>query len=326
MLQKVRTTVGGLLGPLARRWTAANPRVIMYHRFGPQAPYISTEDLEVHLRYIRESFNPVRLDALLETIVAGEPPPQRAVVLTVDDGYKDFIKVAYPLLRRYEVPATVFVVSRFMRGDFWLWFDRLHYIFEQAPGPDFRVEGPDGPVRLTLDSPQSRHRAWDQVMTRCLRLTPETRDAYVAACEAASGVRVPDAPSGPYAPLSPEDIQEMDPHIVQIGSHTRTHPILSGCNDAEVVTEIAGSKAEIEAAIGRRVVSFCYPNGMSGDFDPRAERAVDEAGYLGAVRAYGGMVFPNANRLALPRMSAYRGFKSMRNELNGVRQLFAGSR
>ena len=326
MLQKVRTTVGGLLGPLARRWTAANPRVIMYHRFGPQAPYISTEDLEIHLRYIRESFNPISLDELLAMLVAGKKPPPRSVVLTVDDGYRDFLKVAYPVLCQYQVPATVFVVSNFMHGDFWLWFDRLRYIFDHAPGPDFQVEGPDGLVRLRLDSPESRHAAWDTVMTRCLRLVPSARDAYVAACEGVSGVKVPAGPTGSYAPLSAADILEMDPRIVQIGSHTRSHPILSGCSDAEVVAEIAGSKADIEAAIGRRVASFCYPNGMSGDFDPRAERAVDEAGYLGAVRAYGGLVFPNANRLALPRMSAYRGFNSMRNELNGVRHLFAGSR
>jgi peptidoglycan/xylan/chitin deacetylase (PgdA/CDA1 family) len=300
--------------------------VIMYHRFGPQAPYISTEDLETHLRYIRESFNPMSLDELLRMMIAGERPPPRTVVLTVDDGYRDFLKIAYPVLRQYEVPATVFVVSKFMRGDFWLWFDRLHYIFETAAGPDFQVQGPDGLVRLRLDSPLARHKAWDEVMTRCLRMTPTERDAYVAACEAAGGVQVPERPLDSYAPLTAEDIHQMDSRIVQIGSHTRTHPILSGCSDADVVAEIAGSKAEIEAAIGRKVYSFCYPNGMSGDFDPRAERAVDEAGYLGAVRAYGGMIFPNANRLALPRMSAYRGFNSMRNELNGVRQLFAGGR
>jgi peptidoglycan/xylan/chitin deacetylase (PgdA/CDA1 family) len=298
----------------------------MYHRFGPQAPHISTEDLETHLRYIRERFNPISLDELLSALVAGESPPPRTVVLTVDDGYRDFLKVAYPVLRDYEVPATVFVVSKFMRGDFWLWFDRLRYIFDHAPGPDFHVDGPDGPVKLRLVSAAARYKAWDEVMTRCLRLAPTERDAYVAACERAGGIEIPEKPMGPFAPLTAEDIQQMDPRVVQIGSHTRTHPILSRCSDAELAAEIAGSKAEIEAAIGRRVVSFCYPNGMSGDFDPRAERAVDEAGYLGAVRAYGGLVFPNANRLALPRMSAYRGFNSMRNELNGVRHLFAGSR
>ena len=72
MLQKVRTTVGGLLGPIARRWTAAHPRVIMYHRFGTQPSAISAEDLEIHLRYIRESFNPMRLDTRLGMLVAGE--------------------------------------------------------------------------------------------------------------------------------------------------------------------------------------------------------------------------------------------------------------
>jgi peptidoglycan/xylan/chitin deacetylase (PgdA/CDA1 family) len=326
MLQKVRTTVGGLLGPIARRWTAANPRVIMYHRFGPRASAISAEDLEVHLRYIREGFNPMRLDTLLGMLVAGETPPPRSVILTVDDGYKDFLEVAYPVLRRYEVPATVFVVSKFMRGGFWLWFDRLRYAFDNAAPQDFKVIGPDGPVRFRLDSLESRSATWSSVMTRCLRLAPEERNAYVAACEAAAGVEVPEAPFGEFAPLSREDIEQMDPRIVEIGSHTRTHPILSRCSDADVTAEIAGSKAEIEAAIGRRVSTFCYPNGLSGDFDPRAERAVDEAGYLGAVTAYGGLVCPRANRLALPRMSAYRGFNSMRNELNGVQHLFASRR
>ncbi len=326
MLQKVRTTVGGLLGPLARRWTAAKPRVIMYHRFGPRAPSISTEDLEIHLRYIRESFNPIRLDTLLGMLVAGETPPPRSVVLTVDDGYRDFLEVAYPVLRRYEVPATVFVVSQFMRGDFWLWFDRLRFVFENAAAQDFSVIGPDGPVRLKLDSPESRSSAWDRVMTRCLRLAPAERAAYVAACEAAAGMQVPERPSGKFAPLSRADIEEMDPRIIEIGSHTRTHPILSGCTDAEVIDEIAGSKAEIEAALGRRVATFCYPNGLSEDFDPRSERAVDAAGYLGAVTAFGGLVCKRANRLALPRMSAYRGFNSMRNELNGVQHLFPGRR
>jgi peptidoglycan/xylan/chitin deacetylase (PgdA/CDA1 family) len=323
MLQKVRTTVGGLLGPIARRWTAANPRVIMYHRFGTQPSAISAADLEIHLRYIRESFNPMRLDTLLGMLVAGEAPPPRCVVLTVDDGYRDFLEVAYPLLHRYEIPATVFVVSKFMGGRFWLWFDRLRYVFNRVPSQDLQVVGPDGPVRLRLDSLESRSTAWNAVMTRCLRLAPQERDAYVAAWEAASGVVVPEAPSGEFAPLSPEDIAQMDPRIVEIGSHTRSHPILSGCTDADVKAEIAGSKADIEAAIGRRVATFCYPNGLSEDFDRRAERAVDAAGYLGAVTAYGGLVCKRANRLALPRMSAYRGFNSMRNELNGVQHLFA---
>jgi peptidoglycan/xylan/chitin deacetylase (PgdA/CDA1 family) len=326
MLQKVRTTIGGLLGPIARRWTAKSPRVIMYHRFGTQSSAIRAEDLETHLRYIRDSFNPMRLDTLLGMIKAGESPPPRTVVVTVDDGYKDFLKTAYPVLRKYEVPATVFVVSKFMRGGFWLWFDRLRYIFDHASDPDFNVMGPDGPVKLRLDCPEARYAAWDSVMTRCLRLAPEERNAYVAACEKAADVQVPESPVGEFAPLSAEDIQEMDARIVEIGSHTRTHPILSGCSDEDVIAEIAGSKTEIEAAIGRRVVTFCYPNGMSGDFDPRAERAVDQAGYLGAVTAFGGLVCKPANRLALPRMSAYRGFSSMRNELNGVTYLFEGRR
>ncbi|HUI61893.1 MAG TPA: polysaccharide deacetylase family protein [Steroidobacteraceae bacterium] len=322
MLQSIRTNIGVLLGPLARRWTAASPRILMYHRFGQDYPgALGVEELELHLRYIRTNFCPLRLDRLIAMLASGEPPPSRAVALTVDDGYRDFLDHAYPLLARYEVPATLFVVSRFLQGDFWLWIDRLRYAFEHTEAAEFRIMGGEDSVRVGLSTVDSRLHAWRQTVAHCRRLSDAERNASVARCEELLGVRLPSSPPGTYAPLLWEDLRQMDPQLVEIGSHTRTHPILSTCNDAAVTEEICQSKLEIEAELGRSVASFCYPNGMPEDIDARAVRAVAQAGYAGAVVAYGDLTGRGENLLTLPRLSAFSGFRSMRNQLNGVTHL-----
>jgi len=322
MLQSLRTNVGILLGPLARRWTGASPRILMYHRFGEHYPEaLRPAEFELHLKYIRKHFSPLRLDRLLALLAGGEPPPPRAVVLTVDDGYRDFLEHAYPLLSRYEVPATLFVVSKFSQGDFWLWIDRLRYAFEHTDASELRIMEGDAWVRVGLETAGARLTAWRHAANRCKRLSDVERNAYVADCERQLGVQLPISPTGTYAPLLWPDLRSLDPQLVEIGSHTRTHPILSTCTDAVVTQEIQQSKREIEAALGRPVASFCYPNGMPEDIDARAISAVAEAEYTGAVVAYGGLTGQEVNRFTLPRLSAYAGFRSMRNQLNGVTHL-----
>ena len=78
-----------------------------------------------------------------------------------------------------------------------------------------------------------------------------------------------------------EEIKDMsDSGIVAIGSHTKVHFWLLGSDDRFLQDEIVGSKKIIEEKIGKRVNSFCYP---MGSFDAKSKKAVEDAGYLGAV-------------------------------------------
>ena len=94
--------------------------------------------------------------------------------------------------------------------------------------------------------------------------------------------------------------------LMEIGSHTVTHPILSSISDAESWIELTRSRQEIEAAMGGQVKCFCYPNGMPGDFRPSQVRQVEEAGYTCSVIADFGMVAKNGDRYQLPRMGMTR--------------------
>lgn len=77
-------------------------------------------------------------------------------------------------------------------------------------------------------------------------------------------------------PVSWSELREMsDSGLVEIGSHTATHPILASIADEESRQELILSKAEIEDDVEREVRSFCFPNGMPGDFRPGHVRQKD---------------------------------------------------
>jgi len=97
-----------------------------------------------------------------------------------------------------------------------------------------------------------------------------------------------------------------DSGLIEIGSHSATHPILSSITDDESREELRRSRAEIEEGMGRGVSAFCFPNGLPGDFRPSQVRQVEDAGYTCSVTADFGMVKSGGDRFQLPRIGMAR--------------------
>lgn len=129
---------GSGLFRLSRMLSSQLPRIVVYHGFcGPneQNPeHVSTTALRRQLAYIRKNYRPMRLSELARVLAAGEPLPPRAVAVTIDDGYADFLRWAYPLLTEFNAPATLFVVSSFPDTNQWIWADRFRYLRDRSAG------------------------------------------------------------------------------------------------------------------------------------------------------------------------------------------------
>ena len=317
----LRAAAGSLLGPLARQLTASQPRILFYHRIGERRRALSPRLFAEQLAYLRRHFVPMRLAEVVARQAAGEPMPSRAVVVTVDDGYRDFADHAYPELVRYGIPVTLYAVSRFASGAIWLWFDRLRYICERSECRVLSVTGPEGPITCALDTPEAREKAWDTIATCCLSLPTLAREALIEACATGGEVDVPARAPDDYAPLDYAGLRRLDPALVEIGAHTLTHPILSMCTDAEVVDEIAHSRSELEREIGRTVDSFCYPNGRPCDFDGRSVAAVRAAGFRCGLASTGMFLTPASDPYLLPRFGAAHDLRTFRHEMNGLTYL-----
>ena len=306
------------LSPLARLATRRSARILMYHRFAaaPAPRFVSAPVFERQVSYIARYFKACRLSDLAGHLDEDRLPSD-LVVLTVDDGYDDFREIAYPILQRYRVPVTIFVTTRFADQTCWLWFDAIRYVLGFARDGVYQLDVCGRPQRVTISDPASRELAWNQLADLCVPLSPSQRTDGVWAIMKAFRVPLPVAPTSDYRAMTWAGLRALDAALVEIGSHTCTHPVLSHCSAHEQRYEIVDSKAVLEEQLQRRIESFCYPNGQPSDYDDGVARVVREAGYTSAVVAHGTYVVPRADRFRLERVCAPEDPVLFRNVVDG---------
>jgi peptidoglycan/xylan/chitin deacetylase (PgdA/CDA1 family) len=279
----------GMFG-LARVASARMARILMYHNFCADgeglSDHVSVSVLRRQLQYLSRHFRVVSLSQLIGQLRAGQPLDNHTVVLTIDDGRRNCYQYLYPLLREFRMPATFFVVSSFIRGESWIWTDKVLWLADRTKRPDFLAS-----ERI------------DAFFAFLNRLHPEVRDAHIEALSMTMGVHIPDNPPPKCAPCSWSELREMaDSGLVEIGSHTVSHPILATLNDEESWSELAASREQIEEGLGGEITAFCFPNGKPEDFRASQVEQLKAAGYASAVVTRYGMVTEKASLFDLPRI------------------------
>ncbi|MGC2541497.1 MAG: polysaccharide deacetylase family protein [Candidatus Sulfotelmatobacter sp.] len=274
--------------------SARMARILMYHNFsgpnGNDPDALNVEGIRLQFAYLRRHFQVIPLVQLVEQLSSGRALDPRIVALTIDDGRRSCYEFLFPLMKEFELPATFFVVSSFIRGEDWIWTDKVIWLSQQTNAP--------------------KELAPDQLEGLCRSLNrkrPEERNAWIEAMGRTMNLACPRTAPAKFAPCSWSELQEMaDSGLMEIGSHTVTHPILSTLTDEESWDELTRSRAQIEEGLGRTVNCFCYPNGMPGDYRPSQVQQVRQAGYACSVIAEFGMVRRGSDRYRLPRIGVTR--------------------
>jgi peptidoglycan/xylan/chitin deacetylase (PgdA/CDA1 family) len=275
---------------VTRAMTANRARILMYHNFsglcetGDDA--ISTTMLRRQFEYLRRRYRVVPLAFLLDRLRSHQPLDNHLVALTVDDGRRNCYEFFFPLLKEFGMSATFFVVSSFISREDWLWTDKVLWLGEQ----------PSAPPEL------APHRV-DLFFQKLNLMRPEVRNARIAAVAQSMNLSIPKEAPSKYAPCSWSELREMvDSELVEIGSHTVSHPILSSITGEESWYELVASRTQIEAGSGAPVMSFCFPNGKPEDYRQSQVHQVKEAGYLSALVTRPGMIGPGSDFYQLPRI------------------------
>lgn len=277
--------------------------VVAFHRvareFDPYDP--ETPDAA---RFVRQldalaGFDVVPLAAGLAALRAGRLP-RTSVAITFDDGYREQLEVAAPLLEARGYPSTVFVSSGFVGGPN-MWHDRLLWALREGR-VGARLDGVGLPEAVPAALEARR-----QLAARCIAavksLPMAARERAVANVET-----VCEAPTAPRLMLDVAELRALAARPgVEIGAHTRLHPILAACELDEARAEIVDSRADLAQWLGEEVRLFAYPNGHEGrDFSSREVGLVREAGFSHAVTSDWGVVTSDSDPLRLPRVSLYR--------------------
>lgn len=313
------------LAPLRRRARRAMPRagILMYHRVTHEAvdPWglcVTPGAFDAQMAVLARHRAAIDLagfaDGSAFTADGGR------IAVTFDDAYIDNLTDALPILEKYEIPATIFIVSQALgrRREFW-WDALVRAVLESGPLPaeltielggemrSFRVDDQPGDGALAAhwnadeDAPRTaRERLYLDLWSVIVALAPDAQDAAVDTVLAWAGQPV----IGPEAryPAAPEQIAALAQHpLVRIGSHTRHHVSLPDLPGAAQRGEIEGGHRELEALIGRRIDRFSYPFGR---YDAVARGHVQALGIDVACTSVPRAVVARDNRAELSRLQS----------------------
>jgi peptidoglycan/xylan/chitin deacetylase (PgdA/CDA1 family) len=198
------------------------------------------------------------------------------------------------------VPATIFVATSFLDGGC-MWNDRVIEACRRTRRDSLDLAA-IGLGHFAIPDAPARRRAIDQLLGRIKYEPLDRREALASAVATAAGVAPPTD-----LMLTTAALRELLPFGVDIGAHTRHHPILAESDDAGAWAEIDGSRHDLARILGTAPTLFAYPNGNPRtDYDARHVRMVREAGFTAAVSTAPGAATPRSDRFQLPRFTPWR--------------------
>lgn len=271
--------------------------IFTYHRVLPYADELlpgspTVDRFERQLQWIRKYCNPLALSEAVDRLVGNDLPP-RAAAVTFDDGYANNLGAAAPLLKKYEIPAIVFVaVDALERGI--MWNDLVVEAVRRA-GSEIDASAV-GLGKLQLNG--SKKLGVLNRLLQCLkyRSVEERMELSLLIYSNTSSEAVP------RQMLKPTDLNKLASFGIEIGAHTVNHPILRILDDEQARAEVENSRSWLQRQTGVEPTLFAYPNGRRGDdYDERHMEMVKELGFRAAVSTNWGCATSQDSLYELPR-------------------------
>jgi peptidoglycan/xylan/chitin deacetylase (PgdA/CDA1 family) len=219
---------------------------------------------------------PIGIDELIQAL-DGAPLPKNPVMITFDDGYQSCHEVALPILRAVGVRATFFVSTAFITERRLYWWERIALILRGAKFPATTISYP---AKLAIDH---RDAALLKRLYVLVKTTPALDvDRFLDELGAALGVEWNRQIEAEYADgliMTWDQVRALARAGMDVESHGRRHRVLATLDDAQLVDELAGSRLDLEAQLGRPVRAIAYPVGRRVAHQSRIRDALAAAGY-----------------------------------------------
>jgi peptidoglycan/xylan/chitin deacetylase (PgdA/CDA1 family) len=221
------------------------------------------------LEYLAEHFEVLTLDSFLVARPSESADSRPRCILTFDDGWNDNYTRAFPLLKKYGIPAVIFLITELIGTPEIFWIEGLATAWGD---PSQRKE-----IRSALrnESPSRGEESEFVAVVEYLKHMPaERRRAHLDGFIFSKGNGF--SPNMVDRMMTWGQALEMSRNGVEFGAHTKSHPLLTYETDVQVSCELKSSKQVLEEKLCRPVRTFAYPN---GDWDARVRELTIEAGY-----------------------------------------------
>lgn len=301
--------------------------ILTYHRVFPEevrrpafvqpGMYVTSDVFEKQMAFLKEHFCILTFPELMEHWERKDwDPKRRYCIVTFDDGWLDNYLHAYPILKKWSIPATLFLPTGFIGTDQWFWPERIGFLLEslftrEKKDKEERVaslgerydwigEVGGGPVAEQID----------RAIGRCKEGSETEIEGLIDRLQAALGISFPQE----RVIMNWNEVEEMSRNQIAFGSHSVTHRILTQLPEAEIRIELERSLQDLRRNGVNRVAVFCYPN---GNYSRTMSNLLEKTGYEAAVSTrFGFGSFHPEERYEMRRINIH-------NEISKTTALFA---
>jgi len=278
--------------------------ILMYHKI--------TKDnakFESQIKYLHNNYEVITFDELLKCYKNTKKLSKNTAIITFDDGYKDNYTVAYPILKKYNLPATIFLTTGHIDNNELLWWDKVSYIISKTKIKKVRLEGL-GNFSLSI-----KEKAVRKIQKKLKNLDNDKKNSLLLQLEKELKVKIPKS-SNLF--LSWNNVKEMSMNNISFGAHTVSHPILTRMSFNQAKHEIINSKNQIERVIDKKVSLFAYPNGTIRDMSTTIDEFLKKAGFKFALSTVYGLNKLGSFRLKRIGIDADDDIRLFRIKLLGI--------
>lgn len=272
--------------------------VLTYHRVSrlpdlDDSLKVSANALDHQMRFLRDNYSVLSPTDVSNVIRSRGKFPAKSCLVTFDDGWKDNFDHAFPILKKYDIPALIFLSTGLIGTSRVFWHEQISEVLAQIPngkkvglleGLAKRFSRPliDRVVEVVLADDSRKGVLIHELVIALKRFDVEHNEALAAALRQTFEVNLRESD---HAMLSWDEIAEMAQNGIHFGSHTVSHELLDRLSDDQAQNELVESKRCIEEKVGCPVEFLSYPN---GNFTQKTIELAQGAGYVGAFTCVGG--------------------------------------
>lgn len=268
--------------------------------------YVRNDVFEKQMEFLTKHFQIVSLLQLLNDWTEGTwDHGKRYCVITFDDGWLDNYLYAYPILRKYQIPATIFLPTAFVGTNRWFWPDKLGYLFKHYNNGAGRRAAENGNGILNRYGwakgiiAEAKSGNIDAAIERCKEPPEEAVYEFIDEMSRTMHLKFPDD----RLLIDWREVEEMSQHGISFGSHSCTHKILPKLSLEQIQNEMERSLRTLREKKVNYIPVFAYPN---GDYNQEIIEHLKAASYRAAVSTVFGFEGPSSeNIFALRRIGIH---------------------
>ena len=295
--------------------------VLLYHSihsdgdtWSAGADALSPQEFERQIAYFCRNYEILSLDAIAQYVHQQKTLPKKAVAITFDDGYRDNYYNAYPILKKYGVPATIFLTVGHIERDNLFWWDKISYAIHHAQVTQLDIKELGS---YSLHSNADKAMATSSVVKRLKQIPEAEKNSIVESIMALCLTEIPDGLAKRLI-LSWDQVKEMSNTGISFGAHTINHPNLTRVPLEQARQEILESKKILEERLGQKIRSFSYPNGKTGDYNETVVKRVERAGFECAVTNIPQLVSLTVSPYQIGRIAELNDLSRLKVMLSGL--------